>query len=143
MQQLAFTGVHVVEPDIISRIPQNTFFHIIDLYDELAAEDRVGLQRIDGSFWLDIGTPEDYLQLHRDLLAGGTGLDWPALGRKEGNWLLGENIRLGRNVQLYGWGCLGNGVRVGDGTVLKGSVIWDGVLIDSGSEITDTIVTGV
>ncbi len=46
MPQLAFTGIHVVEPEVIKRIPLDTFFHIIDLYDELAAEDRVGLQRV-------------------------------------------------------------------------------------------------
>jgi mannose-1-phosphate guanylyltransferase len=68
---LAFTGIHIVDPSIISMIPTQSFFHIIDLYEELIRQDeKIGCHRIDGSLWQDIGTVEDYLELHAHLLSG-------------------------------------------------------------------------
>jgi mannose-1-phosphate guanylyltransferase len=141
-QRLAFTGIHVVEPEVLYKIPAQSFFHIIDLYEELAVQGMVGIKRVDGAFWRDIGTLEDYLQLHRELLDSDSGIPFTGKGRRQGGWLLGENVRLGDNVRLRDWGCLGHGVRVGDLTILCRSVVWDQARIADGSRIIDTIVTG-
>ena len=141
MQRLAFTGIHVVNPDIVTGIPGDGFFHIIDLYRELAQQGRIGLQRVDGAFWRDIGTPEDYLQLHRELLERQTCVDLDAVGQRRGGWLVGEDVRLGKDVRLQGWGCLGRGVTIGDCTTLRGSVLWDHARIAEGSMIVEEIVT--
>ena len=142
MLRLAFTGIHVVNPEVLARIPKGGFFHIIDLYRELALQGRVGLLRVDGSFWRDIGTPEDYLQLHRELLETQTHLDIDSSDRRKGNWLVGEGVRLGNNVRLLGWGCLGRGVTVGDCVTLSDSVIWDQARIPEGDVVTETIISG-
>lgn len=142
IQRLAFTGLHVVDPDCISRIPAGGFFHIIDLYRELARQGRVGLQRVDGALWRDIGTPEDYLLLHRELLEGGR-VPVPAeAGHREGDWILGRGVRPGKNVRLLDWGCLGANVRIGDSATLSRCVVWDSVEIAAGSRIEDAIVPG-
>lgn len=141
MQQLAFTGIHVVEQETLARIPKQQFFHIIDLYQELALQGRIGLQRVDRAFWRDIGTPEDYLQLHRELLDDSAAIESSATGKKEGNWIFGEAVQLGKNVQLHEWGCLGDGVRIGDSATLSRSVVWDQAQIPANSRIVDAIVT--
>lgn len=142
LQRLAFTGIHVVNPEIVARIPHEGFFHIIDLYRELARQGRIGVLRVDGAFWRDIGTPEDYLHLHRELLEKQTWVELDAGGQRRGGWLVGEGVRLGKDVRLLGWGCLGRGVSIGEGTTLSGSVIWDQARVGEGSMIVETIVTG-
>ncbi len=142
VQQLAFTGIHVVNPEIVARIPGPGFFHIIDLYQELALQGRIGLLRVDGAFWRDIGTPEDYLQLHRELLETQTRLDIDPVGQKKDGWLVDEGVDLEKDVRLQDWGCLGRGVRVGNSTTLSRCVVWDQAEIPSGSRIIDAIVTG-
>ena len=140
--QLAFTGIHVVEAKVIEQIPSRRFFHIIDLYQELAVQGRIGLQRVDGAFWRDIGTPEDYLQLHRELLDGSAGIELAVADHQEGAWILGKDVQLGDNVQLHEWGSIGNGVQIGDSVMLQRSVVWGQARIPAGSHIVDTIVTG-
>lgn len=129
-ESLAFTGIHVVDPEAIERIPAAGFHHIIDLYQELAAEGRVGYCRVDGSRWRDIGTPEDYLQLHRELLAETSG------------WVVDPTARIGSGVEMAGWGCIGPGATIGDGVHLCHCVVWDGATVAAGSTFVDAIVTG-
>ncbi|ADW17200.1 Nucleotidyl transferase [Desulfobulbus propionicus DSM 2032] len=129
-EQLAFTGIHVVDPEVIERIPAGRFHHIIDLYRELAAAGKVGYCRVDGRCWRDIGTPADYLDLHRELLAAHEG------------WVIDPSARLGSGVVLEEWGCIGAGAMIGDGARLCRSVVWDGAEIAAGSRFSDAIVSG-
>lgn len=128
-QRLAFTGIHVIDPEAIERIPAHGFFHIIDLYRELAREDRIGCVRVDGALWRDIGTPEDYLALHGELLA--------AQG-----WLVDPSARIGKDVLLEDWGCVGPGAVIGDQAHLRRSVVWDGARVAAKSKYCDAICTG-
>lgn len=129
-QQLAFTGIHVVDPEVIERIPAHGFYHIIDLYRELAREGRVGYCRVDGALWRDIGTPADYLQLHGELLA------------KDSGWLVDPTAHIGSGVVLEDWGCIGPGTVIGDGARLRRSVVWEGAEVKAGAVCADAIVTG-
>lgn len=59
VQQLAFGGVHVISPLILDRFTESGAFSILDPYLRLAAEGmRILPFRIDGSYWSDIGKPE-------------------------------------------------------------------------------------
>ncbi|MCL2457352.1 MAG: NDP-sugar synthase [Desulfobulbus sp.] len=127
---LAFTGIQVVDPEVIEQIPYNQFHHIIDLYQGLAREGRIGFFRVDGAQWRDIGTPADYLGLHRELLA------------RQAGWLVDPGARLGKGVILEGWGCIGAGAVISHGARLRDSVVWDGAVVVAGSVLTDRIVTG-
>ncbi len=132
-ERLAFTGIQVVDPEVIEMIPENGFHHIIDLYQQLAEQGRVGFCRVDGTLWRDIGTPEDYLQLHAELLAN---------GQDPGGWLIDPTARLGADPVLEGWGCIGPGAVIGDNVHLCRSVVWEGAEVDSGSVCSDAIITG-
>ncbi|MDO5674691.1 MAG: nucleotidyltransferase family protein [bacterium] len=130
---LAFTGLQVVNPEVIARIPQGSFFHIIDLYEELAATGTIGLMRVDGSFWQDMGTPEDYLHLHQALLP---------LVSQSGQWLIDRSAVIEPEVQLRGWGCVGAGARIGAGAELEDCVVWDGAQIPAQARHHFRILTG-
>lgn len=132
-EQLAFTGIQVIDPEAIELIPTLGFHHIIDLYRDLAVQGRVGFCRVDGALWRDIGTPADYLQLHADLLAD---------GREPAGWLIDPAARIGAGVVLEGWGCIGAGAEIGDRARLCRSLVWDGARVAAGSSWVDAIVTG-
>lgn len=137
---LAYTGIQVVNPEIIARIPPGRFFHIIDLYEELCREGAaIGYVRVDGCLWRDIGTPEDYLCLHRDLLLGEVALAG-VLSRPDGPWLVDSEAALGPGVRLSGWGCIGR-AEVGQEAQLTNCVVWDGARIPAGSRFENCIVS--
>lgn len=121
---LAFTGIHVVERAVLEKIPQGCFFHIIDLYQEVAKAGKIGYTRIDGSFWQDMGTPDDYLDLHRHLLSSQTP-----------SWCIHKSALIGKNVQFREWGAVGPGAVIGDGARLARCVVWEGAEIMAGAEL--------
>ena len=136
---LAFTGIHVLDREVIEQIPGCGFFHIIDLYEQLAKAGQVGSLRVDDCFWLDIGTPEDYLDLHRELLCSRK-IDRSACRDKAGSWCISEQATVADDVVFRDWGAVGPGVKIGGGSQLTRCVVWENVNIASGQQVTDRIV---
>ncbi|MGE4560828.1 MAG: NDP-sugar synthase [Desulfobulbus sp.] len=127
---LAFTGMHVVDPEALERIALGRFHHIIDLYRELARENRVGYCRTDSALWADIGTPDDYLQLHARLL------------EPNGGWRIEPTARIGDQVRLSGWGCIGAEAEIGAAATLQDCVVWPGAKVPEGVRAEGAIITG-
>jgi NDP-sugar pyrophosphorylase family protein len=71
VQALAFSGIHVLSPQIFAKMIEEGAFSIIDAYLRLAAlgEKIVGF-RADEFYWRDLGRPENLLQAARDLESG-------------------------------------------------------------------------
>lgn len=68
---LAFSGIHVLSPRILTMWKEEGAFSIIDAYLRLAAEgENILAFRADGSYWRDLGTPESVAQAGQDLKAG-------------------------------------------------------------------------
>jgi len=136
---LAFTGIHVLDKSVIEQIPGGCFFHIIDLYAQLAEADRVGSVRVDDCFWRDIGTPADYLDLHRELLCGCKNRQ--SVSHDDARfWCIGEQVAVADDVVFREWGVVGRGAKIGRGSRLTRCVVWENVNITSGQELTDTII---
>lgn len=131
--RLAFTGIHVMEQSVIRAIPEQVFFHIIELYAQLAEQKKIGCARVDGAFWQDIGTPEDYLDLHRHLLLKGQ------QDAKNG-WLISEGASVAASAVLDDWGVIGDGAVVGEKAHLTRCVVWDSARVAPGQERVDSII---
>ncbi|MBU0676163.1 MAG: NDP-sugar synthase [Proteobacteria bacterium] len=137
----AFTGIQVVESDLLRGIPAGEFYDIIDLYISLIkAGGRIVVLPVSNHFWIDMGTPADYLALHRELLAGGL----PTLELEDGlvsqGQYFGPRVKLGHKVRFSDWVSIGADVVIGDRSVIARSVVWDGAVIPAGSLIEDKIV---
>lgn len=138
--QLAFTGIHILNPDIFSFIPKDNYYEILDAYlSMIGAGLKVGSHMVEGHYWTDIGTIQAYLELHNDIL----------LNRISGlsQWLphkspfhLGKECRFGTGVQLSEWVCIGDAVEVGENASLARCVIWEKSKIDPGARIVDAII---
>jgi mannose-1-phosphate guanylyltransferase len=150
-------GTYVLEPAILDRIPpglrvsieRDTFLRVLEQRGRLYA-------MASDAYWIDVGTPAQYLQVHADLLAGRLGRP-PAPGARETApdvWSQGEGpdpagltapvlVGAGGSVAVgatVSGSVLGAGVRVGPGALITGSVVHDGVLIESGAHVDTSIV---
>ncbi|PYX11192.1 MAG: hypothetical protein DMG85_06440 [Acidobacteria bacterium] len=68
MQELAFSGIHVISPPFLTMMIEEGVFSVIDCYLRLAsqAEKIVGF-RADEYYWRDLGKPANVKQAARDL----------------------------------------------------------------------------
>lgn len=138
---MAFTGIHVINPEILELVPEGVFCDILDAYRTLIAEgSKVGAYIAGGHYWTDIGTEEAYLALHRDLLKGN--LQVIGIPVPEKVFITGEHGSFGEGVQFEDWVCIGNNVKIGDGAHITRSVVWDGARIDARMKVFDTVLSG-
>lgn len=122
---LAFTGLHVIDPKILDGIEQG-FSCIIDRYKKLIESDEtIASHRVDGFFWTDMGTPEDYLHLHAGLIDGSVPMPT--------NVGVGGHRSGGLAGAVEDWACLADGVTVPAGACLVRSVVWDDVVLEAKS----------
>jgi mannose-1-phosphate guanylyltransferase len=87
------------------------------------------------AYWIDLGTPEQYLRAHFDILDGRVGFEpsYPApfvAERAE----VDPRARLGRRVVV------GDGVRVGPDAQVDDSVLLAGAVVGSGAGVTGSIL---
>ena len=130
----AFTGIHVLDPALLAAIPPGEFFNIIDCYRyHMDKGMTIRGHVVQDHFWSDMGTPEDYLDLHRVLLTE------PSF-KGESPFYFGEKLTMSNDCHYKSWVCLGSGVTIGRGCHLERVVVWDGAKISDGSQIKDTIV---
>jgi mannose-1-phosphate guanylyltransferase len=140
---LAFTGIHVIDPSILQSIPLDTNYSIIECYsDYLAKHGTIRAYIAKNHFWTDIGSPEDYLQLHADLLNKKIPLYEELTGSATDTLFIAEDVSVGNNVKIDDWASIGHGVIIGDNVNLARVVVWDNSKIPDGSTLMDQIVTG-
>jgi len=141
-EKLAFTGIHILEPDVLEPIASKKKSCIIDRYKEMVIGDydSISLVRVDGNFWTDIGTPDDYLQLHGDLLTKAVPVrNENRFLKNESPFMVGSKASSGFNLELIDWACIGN-AKIGDNVTIARSVVWNDVVIPDNSVIVDAIV---
>lgn len=143
VQRLAFTGIHIIRPEILRLIPADTRYSILDCYRTWMRQgETIRADIRQGHTWYDIGTLEDYLELHAGLLSGRIP-SYEELGftPETGPFFVPDDAVLGKNVRLRDWVCIGHHARVGDNVVLQRAVVWEGACIAPGAELRETIVT--
>ena len=64
-------GIYVLEPDTFDRIPEGIAWSIErSFFPSFIDRHEVFLASIYRDYWIDIGTPEKYMQVHRDIMDG-------------------------------------------------------------------------
>lgn len=68
---LAFSGIHVISPRLLSLITEDGAFSIITTYLRLAAQkEKISAFRADEYYWRDLGKPENVTQAEKDVATG-------------------------------------------------------------------------
>jgi NDP-sugar pyrophosphorylase family protein len=64
-------GIYVLEPDTFDRIPKDTAWSIErSFFPSLIERGETFIGYTYRGYWIDIGTPEKYMQVHRDIMDG-------------------------------------------------------------------------
>jgi NDP-sugar pyrophosphorylase family protein len=70
-EALAFSGVHIISPQLLNLMTEQGVFSIVTTYLRLAAEGhRIFAFRADQNYWRDMGKPENITQAAADLQRG-------------------------------------------------------------------------
>jgi len=149
-------GTYVLEPDVLTQILPETRVSIErETFPLLLSQGEPVYAYPSSAYWLDMGTPEKYLQLHRDLLSGKSGHYTPATDREvligrqcsvhptaqiNGPVVIGDNCTIGENTRLTGPVVIGNGCTILEDTVIKGSIIWHDVQMGPRVRLKESMV---
>jgi NDP-sugar pyrophosphorylase family protein len=127
--QFLFTGIYLVQPEFLARIPAATKLSVIPVFlDMIRSGARLGGVVIDDGNWWDLGAREQYLAVHREL--AGEGAPW-----------IDPGARVAPTATLRGACAIGAGVVVGDGAVLEDTIVWAGATLAPGTELRRCVVT--
>jgi dTDP-glucose pyrophosphorylase len=65
---LVNTGLYVLNPDVIKYVPQNEFYHITDLIEDLKADGKsIGVYPISEDAWIDVGQWAEFRKAEKRL----------------------------------------------------------------------------
>jgi len=126
---LAFTGIHVINPEVLSFIPDKKRYNIIDTYKRL-----IDLKKpirgyiATGHRWIDIGTIADYLRANFYYLTSG-------------NSAIDQKCSIDSGATLKDWVVIGKRSSIERGTLVQRSVLWNDVIIKEGMRVVDSVVT--
>lgn len=161
---LHFTGVHLLSPEILDRVPEEPFECDINrhVYPPLLASGRVrGL--VAPGYWNDLGTPARYLAANLDLLSGRAGAALPAADPRSGleerepgvflaggarveagsvllaPVLVGEGTRVCAGAAVGPCAVLGSRCLVERGAEVARAVVWDGTAVRAGERLVDAV----
>jgi len=119
-----FSGVYVVSPAFVSRIPVGEKISVIPVFLQMIREGaRLGAVVIDEGTWWDLGSPEAYLAAHELL---GCTVD-PAAS-------------LDPQAEISDGTTLGSRVTVGPQARLRRTVVWHDAIIAAGTTLDSCIV---
>ena len=150
-------GLYVLEPDVLDLVPAGQAISIErEVFPRLAAEGSVYGLALPG-YWLDVGTPETYLQAHRDVLertfrtevgealGSGYSLVHPgaqvhADARLVPPVYVGDGAVLEAGVRAGSLAVVGAGARLCEGTVVENAVVGAGAVVGPHGSIVGSIV---
>ncbi|MFQ5720451.1 MAG: sugar phosphate nucleotidyltransferase [Acidobacteriota bacterium] len=121
-----FTGIHLLEPEVLDHLPDGRSEFVPDLYRPMIAAGDHPAVHVSTGDWHEVGTPERYLAAHRAVRPDGP--------------VLGAGCRIASGARLEPDAILGKHVRVQAGTRIEASVVMDGASIGEQSRLRQVIV---
>lgn len=141
IQDLMFTGIHVLEPDIFKFLPEEEFSNINRVaYPNFLQQKKV-LGYTFGGFWRECGNPQDYFQANLELLKKKKSKTPKITGVKiKPPVFIGKNCKIGKGARLGPNVIIGDNCVIGENSVLSNALLWDGVKTRAKSKITGQIL---
>jgi mannose-1-phosphate guanylyltransferase len=131
-------GAYLLERSVLDEIPPDRAVSIErEVFPRLIGNGLYGI-RLDG-YWIDIGTPDRYLEANFDILEGR--VKTVMSDRLNGPQLVGEGCEISDEADVRSPSVIGSGSRVDDGAVIERSVLLDGCTIEGGATVSDSILS--
>ena len=148
----------MLESDTFDRIPPDTPWSVERQYfPSLVERGETFVAYVDRGYWLDIGTPDKYLQAHHDIMSGGC-VAYPFAGHDSGTPLVAPDARVDADAHLEGpcfigaqaridagarvapFSVVGPRCTVGPAAVVNGAVLWPESTIGAHAHVDRTII---
>lgn len=153
-------GIYVFEPEIFDMIPENKVVSLErKVFPRLLSTGSTIAGYHDSFYWIDIGTPEKYLQVHNDILSGRNSI----LKKLNNNDIYGnifhnnqvklrpttriiEPVYIGKNVEIGAKTIIGpnavicDNVKISSGCRIANSILWDNVIVGKSTNIANAII---
>ena len=148
-------GVYIIENQVLKRIPKGKrFMFERDVFPALLAEEEPVFGYATDAYWIDTGTPEQYLQLSRDLMfgkssqvafqAGEIRIDKQSSVHPQaeltGPILVDKDCTIGNGVHLKGPVVIGQECKIRDAAIIENSILWQNVTVGEQASLKDCIV---
>ncbi len=136
----AFTGIAIAHKRLFDMLRPDEFRDMKDVWIDIIRNEPGALRgfMVRDHYWLDIGTPRDYLDLHRDILVSKKEIlidfDLP-----EGSVFIGANTSISEKARLSGFVSIGNNCRL-DECKIENCVVLNNTHIRSGRSLRDSII---
>jgi len=135
-------GIYVLEPDTFDRIPSNVAWSIERSYfPSLVERGEAFVAYIYDGYWIDIGTPDKYMQVHRDIMDGHFQASpfkdlpeprvWMAEDARveagatiEGPCFIDEGVLVKAGARIGRYSVLGRQCQVEEGARVDGAIVW-------------------
>jgi NDP-sugar pyrophosphorylase family protein len=131
-RQFLFTGIYLLSPEFIRRIPPATKIGVVAIFREMLRSGvRIGGVVIDDGDWWDLGSREEYLAVHAHLAGGGSGT---------AGWI-DPSAEIGPGVKISGATAIGAGAKIGRGAILHDCLVWENAEVAAGADLSRCIVT--
>ncbi len=144
-------GTYILEPKVLDFIPagENHSFEY-GLFPELLRRGEAFFAHVPPrTYWIDLGTPERYLQAHHDLLANRVGrvhlkdrrgdFDSATAAEIDDLSIIGDDCQIKPGAQIIN-SVLGQGSFVEERARVENSVIWPHTRVGTAAVVTDSIV---
>jgi len=149
-------GTYILEPEVLSQIPSDKQVSIErETFPLLLNSGQPVYAFSFSGYWIDVGTPEKYMQLHRDLLAGRSTWYIPETGVEAligercnidptaqmiGQVVINDNCTIGPRARVIGPVVIGARCIVGKGSIIEDSVLWHDVWLGSRVKVLSSVI---
>ena len=151
-------GIYVLEPDTFDRIPSDVSWSIERSYfPSLIERNETFVAYIYDGYWIDIGTPEKYSQVHRDIMDGryvAAPFDRVAGARAavaadarveegaviEGPCFIDDGALVKAGARVGPYAVIGRQTQIEENAVVEGAIIWPNCRISRDAEVRHAIL---
>lgn len=149
-------GTYIMEHEVLDSIPPNTNYSVErQLFPDLLSRGIPVYAYASRSYWIDIGTPEKYFQVHADLLNGkyrgyemdhsreiitGSNCRIDPSAEIQGRVVIGDDCVIERGARITGPAVIGPGNTIMEEANIRSSITWQNVTICSKVNVTDSLI---
>jgi mannose-1-phosphate guanylyltransferase len=130
-------GAYLLERSVLDEIPPDENVSIErEVFPKLIGNGLYGIRQ--EGYWIDIGTPERFLEANWDILEGRVET---VHGKFDAAKFVGDGSEVSDGADLRLPCVIGSRARIGDGAVIERSVLLDGCTVESGATVRDSILS--
>ncbi len=132
-------GCYVFRRSVIDAIPAGRPVSVErETFPGLLAAGELVIGHVDSGYWLDLGTPQAFVQGSCDLVLGRIASS--ALPGPVGESLLLPGAVVAGDAIVHGGTTIGRDARVGAGATVQSSVVFDDAVIGAGAEVRESVI---